>query len=359
MKTAIITFQDGENYGAQLQAYALKHVLSQDSDCDVLNFYNPHFHRKKIQPGLKGAVVSLLFGRAYQRKHERFQQFQKDCLLGDAPYLQKEDLPGVNGSYDLFVTGSDQVWNLRCSGGQTAYFLDFVEDPNKKFSYAASFGGVEFPEPQRVKELLSSFRGISIREESGQKTIAELLGRQVPVVLDPTLLMTGDQWKESFGLEFGEEYVLAYEVICGDHLIDIAQRYAEEKGMKLICITNSNQFRPGVKCVRDAGPREWLQLFAGSACVFTNSFHGLAFSLNFRKQFYLELLPPPASTNARMEELLNKLELSDRILKNGQWSRKIIDYSFAAEKIAAMREDSLSYVSEMLSQAEPSESAKI
>ncbi len=353
MKTAIITFQDAANYGAALQAFALKTVMTQWVDTDIINYYNETFHRSHAPAGLKSKVLHLLNGRIYQRKSERFQRFQKQYLVGENEILHDDSLACLNDRYDLFITGSDQVWNLECSGHKTAYFLDFVTDNRKKYSYAASFGGTTVKDEPLVQSLLSSFNQITVRESSGKKLIQQMLGREVPVVVDPTLLMDKDQWRKCFNLNFQEKYVLVYEVLRGENLISAAQKYGREHNLPVICITSSDRPRPGVKCIKDAGPEQWLDLFAGSAYVFTNSFHGLAFSLIFEKQFSIELLPPPATTNARLLDLLTNVALEDRVMENGQYRTTSIEYDAVHSRMDALRAGSLRYIHDMVSGGNP------
>lgn len=348
MKTAIITFQDASNYGAALQAFALKTVLTQWSDTDVINYYNEAFHRSTAPSGIKGKLLHLLNGRTYARKNERFQLFQMQYLVGGSESIDDAGLAGLDNRYDLFVTGSDQVWNLECSGNKTAYFLDFVKDNRKKCSYAASFGSTVVKNEQLVQPLLSSFNGISVREESGKQLIRQMLGRDIPVVLDPTLLMKKDRWKDCFHLNFCQRHVLVYEVLRGENLVAAATKYGRQHNLPVVCITSTNRPRPGVKCIKDAGPEQWLKLFAESAYVFTNSFHGLAFSLIFEKQFSIELLPPPATTNTRLLELLSKVDLADRVMDNGQYTPDTIPFDAVRSRLEALRSDSLHYIHDMV-----------
>lgn len=344
MKAAIITFQDAINFGASLQAFALKRVIQQWGECEIINYYNDFFHRKPSLNNPKTVLLSIMNGRKRRKKEKRFFAFQEKYLVKTEKIFFDDTLSKLNGEYDLFITGSDQVWNLECSGHKTAYFLDFVEDQKKKISYAASFGSGELSEGTLIKKLLNSFYAISVREASGQKIVANLLHRQVPLVLDPTLLLTKNDWKECFGLRFDQKYVLVYEVLNGTNLVETAKRFAREKRIPLLCITSSNKPRVGMRCIKDAGPIQWLQLFAGSAYVFTNSFHGLAFSLLFEKQFAVELLPPPATTNARLIELLNMTGLSDRVISSDEMPGNSINFEEVRACLTHRRETSIQYI---------------
>ncbi|MCC8107088.1 MAG: polysaccharide pyruvyl transferase family protein [Clostridiales bacterium] len=264
------------------------------------------------------------------------------------PFVKKSELGMLNNQYDIFVTGSDQVWNLECSGEDWSYFLDFAED-EKRNSYAASFGSstAGITNKEQMKQLLRNYSHISVREESGYRIISELLGKRVPVVLDPVFLLEKEEWKELFDLSFEEKYVLVYEVLAGDKLFDQAKTYAKSKGLKVICITSTNRVRQGAKVVKSAGPIEWLRLFAGASYVFTNSFHGLAFSLIFEKQFFVELLPPPANTNARILELLDKVGLTGRDSSKSMKMEEI-DYTAVNNVLRTEKDLSLNYLKSII-----------
>lgn len=311
MRVGIITFHDVENYGAALQAFALKQASNRYSSADIINYYNDYFHRNISGTGVKAVLKKIMNYSSNKRKSIRFRNFQTKYLAGESQPIKQSDLQFLNDEYDLFITGSDQVWNLECSGNDTSYFLDFVKC-NKKNSYAASFGISKVNDEKKICELLDNYSKISVREESGRQIIQQLLGKEVPVVLDPTFLLDKGEWGRLFNLEFEEKYVLVYEVLTGDKLFEQAKAFAKKKGMKVVCITSTDKLRSGATLIKSAGPLEWLNLFAGAAYVFTNSFHGLAFSLNFEKQFFVELLPPPANTNARISDLLEKVKLIDR-----------------------------------------------
>ena len=344
MKTAILTFQDAENYGAALQAFALKKTCEIFSNVEVLNYYNPYFHRLIRENKLKILIKKFINKNKDKNKIMKFKNFQKDYIVGQMKLLYKDDLKKIDGNYDYFITGSDQVWNLECSGNDTSYFLDFVKI-SKKVSYAASFGASSCSN-QIVESMLKDYYRISVRETSGQKIIKQILGVDVPVVLDPTLLLDRNDWADIFNLNFREDYVLVYEVLTGDSLFEQAKDFAKEKGLELICITSSNRIRFGATIIKDAGPIEWLELFAGARYVFTNSFHGLAFSLNFNKQFFVELLPPPAKTNTRIIELLKKTNL---VCRDSSKANKLdnIDYKIINSILNKEKNTSLNYLNSL------------
>ena len=203
MKIGIITFHRAVNYGAVLQAYALQHALEGlGAQAEILDYRNRYIESCYDPYSLKGnklkalAKIALL-GGVRRKKNEAFRSFNKKYLrLSEAVYKDSEQLAGAEKFYDAFITGSDQVWNTSCADFDPAYFLTFVKDKKKKNSYAASFGLSEIPKEYEAeyKKRLAGYRQISVREAQGRALVKELTGRDVPVVLDPTLLLTEKDW---------------------------------------------------------------------------------------------------------------------------------------------------------------------
>lgn len=341
MKVAILTFQDAQNYGAVLQAFALKRKCLEYVETDVINYYNPFFHEEEKNTDLKALIKKIMNYKKIQRKKSKFEHFMNQYIVQNQRKVLKDELVGLDEQYDVFITGSDQVWNLECSGNDKSYFLDFITKSSKN-SYAASFGSLRKVDNNYMKDLLSGFKNISVREESGKEIIKSVLNRDALVVLDPTFLLKKNDWQRAFNLQFAEQYVLVYEVLAGDQLFEQAKKFAQDKKLNLICITSTDKPRVGAKVVKDAGPEEWLQYFSRAAYIFTNSFHGLAFSLNFQKQFFVELLPPPAKTNTRILEMLKCV----RVERDSSKANELpdIDYSKVEQVLNNERQNSVEYL---------------
>lgn len=340
MKSCILTFQDVLNYGAALQAYALKTYISKYKECEIINYHNEFFH-KPYKFG-KNTIFDIIYCRSRNKKRNRYKKFQNEKLeLGGK--ISKQNLCLLNDKYDYFIAGSDQVWNLECSGNDKSYFLDFVSDNKKKYSYAASFGSAE-ANVSDVYNLIKDYNRISVREKSGKNSLMKLSTEEIAVVLDPTFLLTKEQWYKEFKLEDKEEYILIYEVLNGFEIENYAKRLAKETGLEIICITSSNRIKKGMKTVRNAGPEEWLRYFSKAKYILTNSFHGTVFSIIFEKNFCVELLPPPATTNTRMIELLSMFELENRIISNGKYNADKISYDKVRDILDNERNKSYSYI---------------
>ena len=241
--------------------------------------------------------------------------------------------------YSCAVAGSDQIWNL---GILTVYealrffFLEFVER-DKRVNYASSFGmdKIKFIHRRVFRKGLKGFKKLSCREKSGCELIKQLTGREAEHVLDPTLLLTDEQWrkierKPSFDLP--EHYILSYS------FSDYSKYYEDFSDMKIIDIFNPEKYPEYF----NIGPCEFLWLVDHADFVFTASFHGTIFSINFRKNF---ISFAGTGTSGRIENFLSILGLSERIYKPGQEIPKSsIDYGPVYEKINSMRESSMKYL---------------
>jgi len=359
MKVGIITFHRALNYGAVLQAYALGKALRNNNiDAKILDYRNKHtennYEIKIIYPGsnIIGMISNLLTFKYRNEKNNKFKQFISDYLyLTDSALFTSAQLSGTE--CDAYITGSDQVWNYKCSNktsfSDKSYFLDFVKDGSKKNSYAASFGFSDIPleYKEQYKMLLEKYNKIAVREKQGAEIIKNLLGREVPVVLDPTLLLDIYEWDNiSIKYKQQEKYVLMYLMWHSPSLVAFAKKLAEENGFKLLFISDSILKRSGIRNIHSVGPREWLGLFQNAAYIVTNSFHGAAFAINFNKELFVEYLPKTSKVNSRLENILGMFGLKNRLIKYGvnEESGKMIDYKKVNKTLKEEREISMKYL---------------
>ena len=337
-KIGIITFHDTDNYGAVLQAYALKTSIEKYEECHVINYYNKYFH-KDVKRGLGQKIKNSFFARKYKKKKEGFRKFREKYLTYNNPWIMEKDLYELNDLYDLFIAGSDQVWNITCSGGSDAFFLPFVTDNKKKASYAASFGtNIPYLDEKYI-EYIKKFNFISVREKSGERFLKKR-GIDCIKVIDPVFLIPKEQWY-MFTKKSEQKYILVYEVVNGKNMRIFAKNLSESVGLPVHFITSSNRPQFGVKTIRDAEPWKWLSEIRNAQYVITNSFHGLAFSMIFNIQFYVELLQN-SDTNARMIELMETMQVSGRLISDTK--NKAIDFSMINQLIVNERRKADKYL---------------
>jgi hypothetical protein len=257
-------------------------------------------------------------------------------------------------NYDIFICGSDQIWNPNITSLDPAYFLSFVPTDKKKIAYAASFGISDMPRGYQkiLKKLLEGIEYISVREKEGKQIIKSLTGRDVDVVLDTTLLLNEEEWgviSEPCPSREEKRYVLCYYVQNNKRLDDISIKCSKAMGIPRVVINASNKDRfNGAIPVFAVGPSEFVKLFKDASFVVTNSFHGITFSINFKKPFFLDLLNGEAvSRNSRLINILEDLNLSTRLIGNlASINGKSMDYNFkeAIIKLGMLKEKSLNFL---------------
>lgn len=356
MKCGILTFHRAQNYGAILQAYALQTTLEKlgaeseviDYRCQFIeNYYKP-ISFENIPSARKIASIFLRNGRIKDNR-SGFDTFINNHLkTSETIYKSKDQLKESVDKYDMFFTGSDQVWSYITAGFDRAYFLDFVNAPKKKSSYAASFGVEKIPDEYKAEyiNLISDFSHISVREEQGAHIINELLNIKPQVVLDPTLLLNRDDWSQiSSSNKEKEEYLLVYLMAETKGILTLAKQLAKKKNLKIIYLNDRIFKRRGMQNRSRTSVNDWISLFLNASCVVTNSFHGLAFSINFEKEFYVQYLPAPAKVNSRLENALNIFRLRERLVESSvAFSEKEVDYTVIREILNVERTKSIKYL---------------
>lgn len=311
MKIGILTFHEADSYGAVLQAYALQQTLSKlGSDSEFVQIQMPQVAAQTQQATSAAAIFARRMQAESKKREALFADFRKTHMRISRPYQPADP---IDNDYDCFIAGSDQIWNFRIPGADARYFLPFAK-PDKRYSYAASFGADALPERAKAWTAgqLSQFQSISVREESGCQIVKELTGRDAQVCLDPTLLPDPADWETLTQQETAEPYVLLFLLKYDEVLVAKARDEAEKRGISLRVITAAFMPQMGMNAWNTTGVTNWLSAIRNAQCVFTNSFHGMVFSMIFGRSFHVQLLTGELSSrNGRLEELLSFLELSD------------------------------------------------
>ena len=297
MKLAIMTWFHYRNYGTALQVTALSKVLKNvGADPYVIDYIPCSFFRSIPDYSLSGIFRKVGKRKSFngpfflnEEKEQLFEAFIQRHLKFTEKCDDLSDLENLNRYYDGFVCGSDQIWSPLVFNPH--FFLDFVKDSNKKIAYAPSFGVNVIEDlyvKKQIKELLSDFKYISVRETDGKKIIENLTSQKASVVLDPTLLLTKEEWQSLFYLNKKQEqpYLIAYMLGQDSKHWDEIYRLSEQMNLeiKVIPVYDEDLKRKG--CIDSAiGPREFLELMYNASYICTDSFHGMAFSVNFQKQF--------------------------------------------------------------------------
>lgn len=364
MKIGIMTFPNMTSYGCSLQMYALYRAVEQaGAEAEIINYRNEYMKaRRHTSVGRSGSSVKVAMRvTATKLLHLRqimaFRSFEGRLRRYPAQVAsEKETLREAAKRYDGVICGSDQVWNPFITGTDLSFFLDFCGSDTKRIGYAPSFGISEFSGEftDQIRPELEKFRHLSVREDVGARYVAELVNRHVETVLDPTFLITPQEWtalEKPHPLAEGK-YILCFPVRKSAELIRFGRELAEKKDAILIVVEGNllTQLRNKdrhIKYALDLSPEEWLYLMHHADCVVTNSFHGAAFSIHYRKDFYLEC--SSAKANSRLEQLAALCGLEDRIIRDGSGGTDTpIDYEKVEDRIAPARQASLDYLKQSI-----------
>ena len=359
MKIRLMTFHTPKNYGAVLQAYSLMSYLSRNGDDVKLIDYNTPALRAKypIIPkgrGVKHLAYTLIMLPTYGRKRKKYQKFDAFVQHNFRLTERYESLAGLTSAppeADAVITGSDQVFNpSRIAEERKAFYLDFVPEGVRRISYAASFGMSAVPEDRReeIAAYLQKFDAISVRESTGIGIVRALSGKTAVEVLDPVFLNDKSFWRgveKPYRKDFGR-YLFYYRLMGAAGSDDIARKIAAEKKLKLVVMTDGLMRWKADRVLRDVGPEEFLYLTDHADFVVTDSFHGVAFSLLFEKQFAFSDGNP--ATRERGVNLLRAAGLEHAATGAGEGQAPQLDYTGIHERLAGAENASRAFLTEAL-----------
>lgn len=318
-KVGILTMNGNHNYGNRLQNYALQEILKRKG-YEVETIVIPrlkHINEGKLYKKIYRAVKNP---KGYwNRRIESKQSVKKLKEAKISPFTTKylntrvvklSDKVNLNDGYDFFIVGSDQVWNPNFYGQDSTNFLDFA-DPKKRIAYAASFGvsSIEGDLKSFYKNNLSKIDNISVRESSGEKIIKDLIGKSVPVVIDPTMLLSKLEWLnlvagENNKLEFKEDYILIYTLRdVSTKIKNKITEYAKKNNLRIVSIMGDLHQEDAIIPTIT----EFIELISNAQLVVTDSFHGTVFSILLETPF-ITLERNGGNMESRLLTLLNKFD---------------------------------------------------
>lgn len=349
------TYYNNNNYGGVLQAYALRKYISNlgfevkdvcyedvyitNSKAENRTLYSKisryvASHKLNIEAVLdavKKQVYKKLYGKKVNaeinKRNENFQKFRLEQIEHTNEVYNKDNVSECVDKFDIFVCGSDLVWNIaETTNLQPGYWLTFVHD-KPKISYAASIpmNSVTDEQKQLIKSALSDFHAISVRENVGKNLLDLFIDTNVVKhVIDPVFLLTEEEWDNvSEKYEIGEDkYLLTY--FLGDSLEyrNLAKAIAKDRKLKILNFAHNtgiekNDIHFGTS-ITDASPEQFVYLFKNADMIITDSFHGVAFSMIFNKEFYaVERFREAGASdlNARLNSLLECMNAKKYLLK--------------------------------------------
>lgn len=348
-KIGILTFHDTNNFGSWLQTYALyKKISDMGLKAEVINYKCTELvRREKI-------TLQKLKGQDFEKKRKLiikqilFYLYSFKYIKLSKKVYYKSNIYKANRYYDAFIIGSDLVWDTRITGQDYTYMLDFAKSDKTMCSYAASLGYETIPKGQadRYKKLLGRFDYITVREVSAKAALDNLNIHNVYEVCDPTLLLTKTEWLEFIKKEnsYGK-YVLIYFADDEKRLLKLAKKYAHRHKCKVLSISEISEL-PEQNHVFPKTVREFLTLIYYAEKIFTASYHGMLFSINFEKQMAFCNREPKSRMKAVSQRMgLDKFEIN-HVLYDGD---AVIDYSIVGQKLQEYRKTSKSYLDKILS----------
>lgn len=345
MKVGIITIHDSPSYGASLQSYSLyKYIENKGHDVKIIDLHRPYqadyIKSKKYklyEGGRIDAILKKIKILIYQTirnpkkqtsnntdlysigAKKKFLMFNS-CIKKTRPYYGCDDLYENPPIFDVYITGSDQVWNPFQPYCIEPYFLTFAPKGKKKLSYAASLGIRRFPDDilPKVKEWLRQYDAISVREEQLRQYLVSVTGLKIEKVADPTFLLSTGHWKKlAVQPSYSKKYILLFTLNHNKSLLDYCLQLSKESGIELLSLRMKQpeyNTEAGYMAVTDAGPREFLGYIQNASMVITDSFHGTVFSFLMEAGNVFTYIANDNKRGIRIENLYKEFDCMSHIL---------------------------------------------
>lgn len=368
-KIGVLTHYYGSlNYGGNLQAYALAKTLKkQDFDCEQISFEKKDITKtKSIKKTIKNIIKIPLtlyrttISKKYnlsETKRRSFENFNKNVIPHSSKVYNKENINECINDYGVFITGSDQVWNM--SWYNSEFFLEFVPSGKKKISYAASIGSDYLTEEQKevFKNSLKDFDAVSVREPSSIKLIEDLSPVPVVSTLDPTLLLEREDWdKVSSKRLIDDDYIFCYFLGNYKKTRELVNKFAKKHNLKIafipytagifLCDSNFGDFR-----LMGASPEDFISLIKHAKYVFTDSFHAVVFSHIYSKEFFVFNRDKRALMNGRIKDITSLFACQERYCDTNEKMAlsyieglSPLDYTRETDEFLAKKRESIEFL---------------
>ncbi len=333
-RIAVITmYYKSTNYGGVLQSYAMIKALEKIGYSAVQVSYERGANNKNrsviysllrkgyhFLRGMKLILFNLPIQRSLNAKYEKFSSFRESIPHTDI--VNDNNIDELNQEYNIFITGSDQVWHP--NSFETAYSLNFVAMDKKRIAYSASIAhpNIPFEKQEAYKIELKKYQSISVREDLSVSLIGDL-GFQATRTLDPTLLLTRNDWESiSSDSLFDSEYIFCYFFENNDEQRKLVEKVSKITNLPIVvlsCLDNRNRIKNKWnvdKQIVDASPQELLALIRDASYIFTDSYHVSVFSCLFEKDFFVF---SRGKMGSRIETLLSDFGCGDRFIQEYEY----------------------------------------
>lgn len=365
-KVELITLQRVPNYGSVLQAYATQKIIEKYGfECEIINYFPDRMRIKSMLRRIKDknekfknslllrTIARIIILPSYFVRFSSFKKFYKYLNMTNYEYHSNNEIKNNLPIADIYCTGSDQVWNSEWNEGiDKALFLDFVPKNKRKIAYAASFGKSELQknEIEETKQLLKKYDRISLREKSGVDICKQMGFENTINVLDPTLLLSGDEWgKISSNRYVNQNYILVYNLNRNKKIDKYAENLSKKTGLKIFYLSYQlHEFYKKGKMICNPIVEDFLSLVKNAKYVITDSFHATAFSINFNVDF---IIVYPEKYSTRLQNILELLDLENRVAENENDMDIIkikIDYKKVSKIMLSIRQKSLEWLKNSL-----------
>ena len=292
MRIGILTYHNTTNYGAIFQCYALQQYINDlGYECEVIDYNNSTLkERYNLNPlkskSIKDFIKKTIYYLPEKKNKNSFKKFSESNIRISQKKYDEKNITESNQYYDLYIAGSDQIWNFKLSGDDHNYFMTFADKKEKRNSYAASFGSSKMIDAQGIKDLLKLQNNISVREDDARATLIQFFPK-IQQNIDPVFLLAKNNWMRfiSKSNKQKKKYIFVYEVARTEKLREFAYYMSNKYGLEIVYLSKSGNKMKKVKRLYSVSPEDFLNYLHNSEYVITSSFNGI---INYiRKELFL------------------------------------------------------------------------
>lgn len=359
MKTGIITWHHGGNFGSVLQALALSETLKElGHDAEVINYLPSPYGQFTPLRNKICYILSKFSSKFTKKVYPQSDSFREQNVSQSPALYNLRALRAYSEKYDVVICGSDQIWAPNVLN--EVYFANFVSPKTRKISYAASLGLNNLPTELVIKyqKNLKDFYAISVREDKGKTLLKKKCQIDSEVCLDPTLLHD-----QSFYIRYetelkciDEKYIFCYFLNSNSNYFRIVTEYAKINNLKILYVTPSGISSRLLLGIKDLSPASFLWLIHNAQCVFTDSYHGTIFSMLYHKSFFTFKRFEDndwLNQNSRLDQLNKYFGLSpiSTQTKLSELHQYIFNYENFDERLNNLKDQSIEYLKRSLNNA--------
>lgn len=368
MKIGIVSlYYKSLNYGANLQAYALCQYFRKKGICaEQIKIDNsvpirviPILKEVGIKVFIERVILKIInfptdihykYARKIHKKEveeviatrkEAFYEFHHQIIPNSKDVYKVENAEKLLDEYDIFIAGSDQLWNLGWYIKKiNLYYLDFVPQSKVKLSYAASntMKSINKEQEMAIKRSLSDYKAVSVREQSTVNMFGKFLDKKPVLVVDPTLLLDENDWNVVCDERIVEgNYIFCYFLGTNRKIRNLIKRFAEKKNLKTVEISYASgkfEILNGIQAdiiLNDVSPQKFLSLIKYSDYICTDSFHAIVFSFIYKKQFFVFSRNKKQSMSTRIKNITKLFDMEERFCEKNDM--QTIDYMEGLKEI--------------------------